>query len=117
MNLAHSNDKPGAPLPAARISVQFVAASAIQLQIKPMKSALIENQRAFNPSFQIIPNVREIYRTPFEELARFPEKLEASLNAAKIENDIFAASRETGNKRATRSAAPWPANPNANLTA
>lgn len=117
MNLAHSNDQPGVPLPAARISVLFVPAPPVQLQIKPMKSALIENQRSFSPSFEIIPNVGEIYRTPFEELSRYPDKLEASLNAARIENDVFAASREACSKRPTRSAAPWPANPDANLTA
>jgi Glycogen recognition site of AMP-activated protein kinase len=110
MSLEHSNDKSDASPSADCIGVRFVADFPVQLQIKqlhkPMKSTLIENKPGFDPSFQIAPDTEIVRHTPFEELARFPEKLEASLNAAKIENDIFAASRKTGKKRATRCAAP-----------
>jgi hypothetical protein len=111
MSFGHSNDQPDASPTADRIGVRFVAAVPVQLQIKqlqtkPMKSTLIENKPGFDPSFQIAPDTGNVRHTPFEELARFPEKLEASLHAAKIENDIFAASRKTGNRRATHGAAP-----------
>jgi hypothetical protein len=70
---AHSNGEPDAPSTTNNIGVRFAHDSLLQLQIKhAMKT------------------------TPFADLMRHPEKLEAALKAAKNENDAFAASRMFG---------------------
>lgn len=73
---AHSNGKPDVPSTINNIDVRFAPNSSLQITIKyPMNA---------------IPSLNQ---TPFADLMRHPEKLEAALRAAKNENDAFAASR------------------------
>lgn len=101
MSCAHSKDKPGVSLTTTHINVRFVMALALQLQIKhPMKTALTENKPAV---LEIAPPSSQ---TPFADLMLHPEKLEAALKTAKIENDAFAASRRFGRNHAGNSHSP-----------
>jgi hypothetical protein len=75
----------------AKINVRFAPTLSLQLQIiHLMKLALIQNRPA---DLEIAPPLIE---TPFTDLMLHPEKLEAALKAAKIENDAFEASRKFG---------------------
>ena len=105
------------------INVRFVAIAPFQLQIRhTMKtSALIQNKPIIPSLVQVASRIGDFApattsnsapppQTPFVDLMLHPEKLEAALKIARIENDAFDAartfSREGSLKRATRSAAP-----------
>jgi hypothetical protein len=119
MSLEHSNGEPGIYHSMTSINVRFVAISPLQLQIKyAMKtSAPIQNKPIVSSLFQVASRFEDfapaaisesaspLNQTPFADLMLHPEKLEAALNAAKVENDAFATSHKARTKRATRSAA------------
>jgi len=72
----HSNGKPGVSSLTNNIDVRFAPTSSLKITIKhSMKDTSSLNQ------------------TPFVDLMLHPEKLAAALQAAKNENDAFAASR------------------------
>jgi hypothetical protein len=106
-----------------RIDVRFIAIESFQLKIKhAMKtSTLFQNNKPIIPSlFQVASRIEDfvpavvsksappLEQTPFVELMLHPDKLEAALKIAKVENDAFDAartySRQGSVKRATRSA-------------
>jgi hypothetical protein len=105
-----------------RIDVRFIAIAPFQLKIKEnMKiSTLIQNKPIIPSLFQVASRIEDfapaavskyappLDKTPFVELMLHPEKLEAALKIAKVENDAFDAartfSRQGSVKRATRSA-------------
>jgi hypothetical protein len=88
------------------ISIQFVATSTFQIQIKKtnyMKTSAMTHNGTIVPSlFQIASYFEDfvpkaglkrpalaLSNTPFAELMLHPEKLEAVLKSAKTENDAF----------------------------
>jgi hypothetical protein len=105
-----------------RIDVRFIAIEPFQLKIKNnMKiSTLFQNTPVIPSLFQVASRIEDfaptvvskptppLEQTPFVELMLHPEKLEAALKTAKVENDAFDAartfSRQDSVKRATRSA-------------
>ena len=119
MNLAHSNDEPDVSSATTNINVRFVSILPLQFQIKyAMKtSAHIQNEPIVSSLFQVASRFDDFapaitpksapppIKTPFADLMLHPEKLEAALNAAKVENDAFDVSHEARTQRATRSAA------------
>jgi Glycogen recognition site of AMP-activated protein kinase len=76
MSCAHSNGKPGVPALMTKINVRFAPLLSLELQIKPMKPAVIQNK----------PGVLEAAppwnRMPFADLMLHPEKLETVLKTA-----------------------------------
>jgi hypothetical protein len=89
------------------ISVRFVATASFQLKIKyVMKTSVAIQHKSIIPSlFHIASRVEDfapgaasksapsLDQTPFTDLMSHPDKLEAALRNAKIENDAFDASR------------------------
>jgi hypothetical protein len=88
------------------ISVRFVATAPFQLQINVMKTSVAIQYKSIIPSlFHIASRVEDfapaaasksapsLDQTPFTDLMSHPDKLEAALKNAKIENDAFDASR------------------------
>jgi hypothetical protein len=107
------------------ITVQFVATSPLQLQIKHINtmntSTPIQNKPIIPSLFHIASRIEDfasatisesappLSETPFADLMLHPEKLEAALKTAKSENDAFDAARRFSQnpaKRPTRRAAP-----------
>jgi hypothetical protein len=73
---AHSTGKPDVPTMINNIDVRFAPDSSLQIQIRHfMKTSPLSAE------------------TPFTDLMLHPDKLAAALQAAKKENDAFAASR------------------------
>ncbi len=101
-----------------RIDVRFIAIDPFQLKIKHnMKiSTLFQNTPVIPSLFHVASPAQDfapdavskstppLEQTPFVELMLHPEKLEAALKIAKVENDAFDAARTFSVKRATRSA-------------
>jgi hypothetical protein len=91
------------------ITVQFVATSPIQLQIKHINtmktSASVQNKPIIPSLFHIASRIEDfaptiisksappLNETPFADLMLHPEKLEAALKTAKMENDAFDSAR------------------------
>jgi hypothetical protein len=102
------------------INVRFVATAPFKLQIKhAMKTSTPAQNKPMIPSlFQIAAHMEDFTpaitskslppnQTPFSDLMLHPDKLEAALKTARIENDAFDASRTFSRSpanRATRSA-------------
>ena len=90
-----------------RIDVRFIAIEPFQLRIKhAMKISSLIQSKAIVPSlFQVASRIEDfapavvskstppLEQTPFVELMLHPEKLEAALKIAKVENDAFDAAR------------------------
>jgi hypothetical protein len=109
----------------AKITVQFVATSPIQLQIKHINtmktSTPVQNKPIIPSLFHVASRIEgfapatisesepPLSETAFADLMLHPEKLEAALKTAKSENDAFDAARRFSQnpaKRPTRRAAP-----------
>jgi len=123
MNLVYPNDKSETFSSATNISVRFIPATPMQLQIKikTMKSVSIPNQPIIPSLFQIAAHMedfalaqsaktaRRLRQMPFAGLMLHPEKLAAVLKPAGTGNNTAAATQEIGRRiarRAPRKATP-----------